>query len=60
MAKLKLITLGNRSFLRISSSNGATRCHCSPYSEMAAYKLITSGDKHALLMYLSSATCCHC
>eukprot|EP00973_Karenia_brevis_P047765 6630575-Karenia_brevis.AAC.1 len=49
MAALKLITLGNRPLLCISLRNGATRCHCPPFSqaEMAALKLNTFGRQQA-------------
>eukprot|EP00973_Karenia_brevis_P037703 5202135-Karenia_brevis.AAC.1 len=41
---------GDRPPPRISSSSGATRCDCPPFSQaaMAALKLITSSDKPPL------------
>eukprot|EP00973_Karenia_brevis_P051329 7130449-Karenia_brevis.AAC.1 len=43
MIAWKLITWSDGPRLRISTCNGATRCHCPPFTqaEMAAWKLIT-------------------
>eukprot|EP00973_Karenia_brevis_P075959 10552778-Karenia_brevis.AAC.1 len=67
MAALKLIILGDMPLLRISSSNGTTRCHCtrSSQAEMAALKLfslklITLGDRPPWRIPSSNgATRCH-
>eukprot|EP00973_Karenia_brevis_P047749 6627758-Karenia_brevis.AAC.1 len=50
MAMSKLITSSDKSPFGISSSNGATRCQCPPFSqaEMAALKL----------MALAKGPCC--
>eukprot|EP00973_Karenia_brevis_P020499 2815761-Karenia_brevis.AAC.1 len=42
MAALKLITLGGRPLLRISSSNGTTRRHCPLFSQA---EMVTLGKR---------------
>eukprot|EP00973_Karenia_brevis_P033725 4651166-Karenia_brevis.AAC.1 len=62
MAALKLITLGDRPLLRIQSSQGATCCHCPPFThaEMAALELITSSSRFSPRISSSNgSTHCH-
>eukprot|EP00973_Karenia_brevis_P068341 9506501-Karenia_brevis.AAC.1 len=58
MAVFRLITLGmQQGNIETSSSNGATHCHCPPFSqaETAALKVITFE-----ISLSSGATRCHC